>query len=162
MAEVELGIIIDYIKESRRRGFKDDIIKKSLLEKEYSVEIINEAFANTVRTKRAGISKRSKTNKTSITLVLEPEQKDFLEKKAEKDGLTLYMEIKKMIIESIPHSYFPRGAFRSTLIRKKLTREERDRNNIAVKKSRARTQRRKMKGERQEARMRRRKERGRG
>jgi hypothetical protein len=141
----ELGIIIDYIKESRRRGFRDAIIKKSLLEKGYPGEMIDDAFANAVRNKRAGTSGRSKT---PMTIVLEPWEKDFLEEKAKKDGLTLYTEIKKKIIENIPHSSFPKGVFKSRMIRKKLTREERDRNNEAVKRSRARTKRRKMKAAR--------------
>jgi hypothetical protein len=157
--QIELEPIIDYIKESRRRGFKDDIIRKSL-EKTYTKDMIDDAFGNTVRTKRAGTSAKSgsntiKSTKTYIALILEPEEKDFLEKKAEKDNLTLYMEIKKMILDNIPHSFLPKGAFKSTMIRKKLTPEERDRNNEAVKRSRARAKRRKMKA----ARMRRRQER---
>lgn len=130
---VDIEKIINYIKEARRKGFRDDFIKKSLLELGYSELKIDDAFLNAGRPKRQNFRTRTRSHhvgdhKTSVTILLEKWLKDALDKKAEEDGLTLYNKIKKTLVESIHPSEIPKGVFPSKLIRKKLTDEEKSRH----------------------------------
>ncbi|MCX6750644.1 MAG: hypothetical protein NTZ83_04260 [Candidatus Pacearchaeota archaeon] len=153
--------LIDYIKEARRRGFRDDVIKKSLLDKGLPESEIDDAFLNSGKRKRADPRYRTKTNldnsKNSITILLEDWLKDAIEKKAEADGLTPYNEVKKILVENTPADVSPEVK-RKTRIRKKLTEEEKAQHRIVDReyKERVRKERKK------KARMLKKKERRRG
>jgi hypothetical protein len=142
---VEVERIINFIIESRKRGFRDDFIKKSLMNKGYPENLIYDAFAYSGRPKRIDIRSRgTKTydkSKTSITILVNPSVKKALEKKAEKDGLTLNNEIRKILINSVPSYEIPKGININKMIRKKPKNEDRKQHNRKTRIFRARLER---------------------
>ena len=50
--------------------------------------------------------------------------KNSLEKKAEKDGLTLYNEVKKILVKNTPASDIPKGVAKGKIVRRKMTDEQ--------------------------------------
>lgn len=133
---VDIEKIIDYIKEARRKGFRDDAIKKRLLESGEPELKINDAFLGAGKPKRQNFRTRVKhplneESKTSVTIVLEKWLKEALEKKASENNLTLYKEIKKTLVEGINKSEIPKGVFKSRMFRRKMTDKEKKRHRAA-------------------------------
>jgi len=139
-----LDELVEYIKKARRHGFRDDFVKKKLLDEGYSWRLVDNAFLNSGKPKRFDIRHRSRINqdisKTPMTILLDNWLKDALEKKANQNGLTLYNEIKKILVNSISPSDIPKGVIKAKIIRRKLTDEERARHNISDKKCKAKVE----------------------
>ena len=122
---MEIEPVVEFIIKARKRGYRDDAIVRSLLDKGYAEEDVLSAKAIAGKPKR--IDKRYKAVKetrTSIVIVLEDWLKDVLERMAEHDGLSLYNEVKKTLIRGIPLEYANAKTKRQTRIRKKLTPEQ--------------------------------------
>lgn len=136
---MEIEVLIDYIKEARIKGFRDDVIKKGLLHKGYPQEVIENAFSNSGRPKRADARSRMRIDtsdnaENSITILLDDWLKYAIEKKAEKDKLTLRTEIKKTLVENTPAEGIRRELKKKTMIRKRRTEEQRARHNMSSRK----------------------------
>ena len=102
---MEIEPVVEFIIKARKRGYRDDAIVRSLLDKGYAEEVVLSAKAIAGKPKR--IDKRYKAVKetrTSIVIVLEDWLKDVLERMAEHDKLSLYNEVKKTLIRGIPSS----------------------------------------------------------
>jgi len=131
---VEIEVLIDFIKGARRKGFRDDAIKKSLLDKGYSQDAIDDAFSNAGNPKRANfrtrIKKETDESKISMTILLDDWMKKAIDKQAEKDGLTSYNEVKKMIVNDIPPLEIPKRVVKAKIIRRKMTEEEKAKHRI--------------------------------
>lgn len=122
---MEIEPVVDYILKARKRGYRDDAIVRSLLDKGYDEEVVLNAKAIAGKPKR--IDKRNRTvkeTKTSIVIILEDWLKDTLQRMAEHDKLSLYSEVKKTLIKGIPLEYANAKTKRQTRIRKKLTPEQ--------------------------------------
>lgn len=165
---IVLGIdeLVEYIKKARRQGFRDDFVKKKFLDEGYPWRLVDDAFLNAGKPKRFDIRHRSRINhdnsKTPITILLNNWLKDALEKKAKEDGLTLYNEVKKILVNSISPSEIPKGVFPSRFIRKKMADEEKARHNASARKHQIKVDKERIKKVRlrkKEARIRRRKDR---
>ena len=138
---MEIERFIDYIKGARIKGFRDDIIKKGLLDKGYPQDVIENAFSNAGRPKRAEIRSRigkADNSKTPITVIIDDWLKYAIEKKAEKDGLSLRSEMKKILVKNTPSDYINRKVKRKTHIYKKRTEEQKEMHNISGMKYRER------------------------
>ncbi len=164
---IVLGLdeLVEYIKKARRHGFRDDFVKKKLLDEGYSWRLVDDAFLNSGKPKRFDIRHRSRidhdNSKTPMTILLNNWLKDALEKKAKEDGLTLYNEVKKILVNSISPSEIPKGVFHSSFIRKKLTNEEKERHSTSARKHQIRVdkeRKKKVRLRRKEVRIRKRKE----
>lgn len=158
--------LIEYIKKARRNGFRDDFVKKRLLDEGYPWRLVDEGFFNAGKPKRFDIRHRSRINqsssKTPMTMLLDNWLKDAIEKKAKEDGLTLYNEVKKILVNSISPSEIPKGVFPSRFIRKKMTDKEKVRHNASARKHQIKVDKERIKKVRlrkKEARIRKRKER---
>ncbi|GEM_PF-1607916 len=133
---MEIEPIVEFIIEGRKRGYRDDAIVRSLLDKGYSEEDVLSAKAIAGKPKR--IDKRYKAVKetrTSIVIVLEDWLKDVLERMAKHDRMTIYNEVKKTLIRGIPLEYANAKTKRQTRIRKKLTPEQNALRRITNEKS---------------------------
>jgi hypothetical protein len=108
---MEIEAYVDYITESRRRGFSDSIIKKSLLDKGWPERQINLAFHYIENINKAyhskgihkqGYNKKIMTNNAveiiesnqkkgdnQVTLFLEDDLLNLLEKRAKKNMMTV-------------------------------------------------------------------------
>ncbi|MGY4884326.1 MAG: hypothetical protein ACP5NZ_01980 [Nanobdellota archaeon] len=133
---VEIEVLIGHIKKSRRKGFKDDFIWKGLYEKGYSAGDINRAFSLSGRRVQFDIRHRSKkgedASKTTACIVLDDVLRKALEKKAAKDNMTLYNEIKKILVENAELPELNRKEYLRLRSRYKLTKEAKDRHNISA------------------------------
>lgn len=139
--KMDIEILIDHIKGARIKGFRDDFIKKGLLDKGCPEDVIENAFSNSGKPKRAELRSRigkSDNSKTAITILLDDWLKYALEKEAEKKGVTLYNEVKDVLVKNTPTEGISRKVKRKTRIRKKMTVEEKDMHNIASRKYKAR------------------------
>jgi len=133
---MEIEPVVEFIIKARKRGYRDDAIVRSLLDKGYAEEVVLSAKAIAGKPKR--IDKRYKAVKetrTSIVIVLEDWLKETLERMAEHDKLSLYNEVKKTLIRGIPLQYANAKTKRQTRIRKKLTPEQNALRRITNEKS---------------------------
>jgi len=133
---MEIEPIVEFIIKARKRGFRDDAIERSLLDKGYAEEDVLSAKAIAGEPKR--IDKRSravKETRTSIVIVLEDWLKETLERMAKHDRLSMYNEVKKTLIRGIPPEYANARTKRQTRIRKKLTPEQNALRRITNEKS---------------------------
>ena len=122
---MEIEPVVEFIIKARKKGYRDDAIERSLLDKGYSEEVVLSAKAIAGKPKR--IDKRTravKETRTSIVIVLEDWLKETLERMAEHDRMTIYNEVKKTLIRGIPLQYANAKTKRQTRIRKKLTPEQ--------------------------------------
>jgi hypothetical protein len=139
---VEIEKLIDFIKAGRKKGFRDDFIWKKLSESGYSVNDINRAFSLSGRRIQFDLRHRSKSDidasKTIRSIVLDETLRNALEKKAAAHNLTLYNEIKKILVENADLPKLNRQEYLRLRPRHKLTREQKDRHSIANKEYQAR------------------------
>lgn len=137
---VEIEVLIDHIKGARGKGFRDDFIKKGLLEKGYTESVIDNAFDNAGKPKRADSTSRvgkEYKSKIPITILVDDWLVYALEKKGEKDGLSLRSEIKKILKKNTPSDNIKMEVKRRTIIYKKRTEEQREKHNRENRKYRA-------------------------
>lgn len=157
---MELKEYVNYIKEARKRGFSDSIIKNSILEKGWPPYEVENAFLFLDEEKEMQNKKKKKKVKPvkgSITILLEPWLKGALEKKAKKHNLTIYNEIKKILKNSISDKEVHPEIKARTRIRTKMTDEQREKHNRIARKSKRRLERQERKAERLKARAKRKK-----
>ncbi|HOU79593.1 MAG TPA: hypothetical protein PLY44_03730 [Candidatus Pacearchaeota archaeon] len=134
---MEIEPVVEFILKARKRGYRDDAIERSLLDKGYPEDIVLSAKAIAGKPKR--IDKRSravKESRTSIVIVLEDWLKDTLERMAKDDGISMYNEVKKTLIRGIPPEYASAKTKRQTKIRKRLTPEQNALRRITNEKAR--------------------------
>lgn len=105
---MELEKFIEYILEARRRGFRDDVIKQSLLDKRWHEKDINKAFkaANKKTTDKKSAKKESKS-KQELRKIKEktPEEESALRRDEElNQGL---INIRRTIEDKPIYGYTP-------------------------------------------------------
>jgi hypothetical protein len=130
---VEIEVLIDYIKGARRKGFRDDFIKKGLLQKGVSEDMINESFASSGKHKRSDLRTRIgkfDDSANSITIFFNKWQRDALQKRADKEGLSFYHLIKKIVLEDTPTPNVSTKVRYDAIFSRKKTREQKDMHNI--------------------------------
>ena len=93
-AKQELKEIINIIKTSRKKGYRDDFIINKLLDDGITEEMIANAMDSIIN------NKRKDKSKVVHTIILEKRVVDAYERKAKKDNLTLNMEFNKILIEN--------------------------------------------------------------
>ncbi|MEK6847371.1 MAG: hypothetical protein AABY16_04360 [Nanoarchaeota archaeon] len=89
MADIRL---VNFVREARRRGFGDDKIKGALLSNSWHVRDINNAFHEI---------KSEVKSKNSITIWLDTEVLDKLQKRAKKNMFTLPEQIEDILRRSV-------------------------------------------------------------
>ena len=93
---MEIKRYIEFIQEARKRGFKDSVIKKALLEKRWPEKEINHAFNLINKKEKVQI----KNVKNSITIFLDKNLTALLEKRAKKNLFTLPEQIEDILRRS--------------------------------------------------------------
>jgi hypothetical protein len=130
---VEIEELIGDIKGSRKKALRDDFIWKKLADMGYSWRDINRAFSLSGRRKQWDLRHRPKRGedvfKVTRYVVLNKRVDDELKKKAAKDNMTVYNEMKKIIIEGLNITPLDRKEYLQLWIRKKLTREQKNAHN---------------------------------
>ncbi len=96
--------LVEFIKEARKRGFGDLTIKNALITKGWPEKVIEEGFKAVDREEieRYFKEKDAETNrlKNMITLFLDDELLDSLEKRAKKNMFTLSEQIEDILRRS--------------------------------------------------------------
>ena len=113
-AKQELKEIINIIKTSRKKGYRDDFIINKLLDDGITEEMIANAMDSIIN------NKRKDKSKVVHTIILEKRVVDAYERKAKKDNLTLNMEFNKILIENFFPEGPPKGVFINRRLRKVL------------------------------------------
>lgn len=83
--------LVDFIKESRKRGFGDGDVRKALINHGWPVAEVESAFNSLVQ---------KYTNKNQVTLFLSDELMRILEKRANKNLLTVSEQIEDILRRS--------------------------------------------------------------
>jgi hypothetical protein len=103
---------VEFIKEARRRGFRDDVIKNALLQKGWPLNEINIAFnyadtmkgfdkINNLNNQETHKGKYTKeVNGSSITIFLDDDLRTALEKRAKKNMINLPGQIEDILRRS--------------------------------------------------------------
>lgn len=104
--KMEIQKYIDYIQECRKRGFKDEAIRQSLLDKGWPEEEIMDAFyfvnkkAITKEIEEHKEARKQENFGGSVTIYLDEELKQALEKRSKKNMLTLPEQIEDILRRS--------------------------------------------------------------
>ena len=133
---VEIEELIGYIKGKRRKGFRDDFIWRRLSNDGYSIIDINRAFSLSGRRiqfdLRHRIKKGEDVSKTTIYMVVDETLKKALKKKADMHNMTLFNDLKKLIVEYADLHELDRKEYLRLFARHKLTREAKNRHKLSA------------------------------
>ncbi|MEK6873963.1 MAG: hypothetical protein AABW91_03885 [Nanoarchaeota archaeon] len=86
--------LVAFIKEARKRGYTDHAIRKPLLEKGWSIQEIENAFSHATAKIRI-------KSKNKITIYLDSDVLNVLEKRSNKNLLTLSEQIEDILRRSV-------------------------------------------------------------
>jgi len=86
--------LVAFIKEARKRGYSDHAIRKPLLESGWSLQQVESAFSSATPNVRI-------KSKNKVTIYLDSDVLDVLEKRANKNLLTLGEKIEDILRRSV-------------------------------------------------------------